>query len=85
MDEFTGLVDDYDPETDVDEWIVCSAADPGHPQVGHSCHTDFRMAKLAQIALFLKGTDTWIEHIKPFGPPTIEEQLDVEIALRRAS
>lgn len=82
-DEFTGIVEDYDPATDVDEYLVCSAGTPGWGGLAHSTHTDFRLAKIAQIDLLVVyGINAWIEHILPFGPPGIEEQLD---AARRMS
>lgn len=81
LDWFTGTARQYDATTDVDEYILCSLpASPHRPMIGHSCHTDIREAKKAQIALFLDhDIDAWIEHIKPFGPPGIEEQLDAAI------
>ncbi len=77
--ELTGLVTDYDLEANVDEWIVCSAPTPGHPMVGRSCHNDIRLAKIAQINLFLEeDIDAWIEYIPAFDGPNIETQLTAE-------
>jgi len=82
-DYFTGLVNDYDPKTAADEWIVCSIAKPGKVNVGHSCHNTFASAKLAQFNLFLKhGIEAWLEHIPAMGPLSIEDQLDADIHTR---
>ena len=60
-----------------DEWIVCSLHGNGQSGIGHSTHTDFRDAKLAQMKLLTDhGIDAWIEFIPALGPPGIEEQLD---------
>ena len=76
----------YDPELDIDEFIVCSTPTrSGGCTVGHSVHNDFRSAKLAQMRVFLdKGIYAWIEHFPRSGPPNIEEQLDAEVMLSRS-
>ena len=75
-DELLGVLP-YNPELDVDEWIVCSVSNHSGNRLGHSTHTDFRDAKLAQMKLFTdRGIDAWIEFIPALGPPGIEEQLD---------
>lgn len=81
IDYFTGFVVEYRPEADLDEWVVCSIPLPERLNVGHSIHNSFRMAKLAQLKLKLRGVDAWIEHTSAFGPPSCEDQLDADILL----
>ena len=76
-DYFTGCVEDNNPETDVDEYIICSLPCPGRTSVGHSTHNNIRDAKIAQIKLFTEeNVMAWIEHIPAQGPPGIEAQLE---------
>lgn len=81
IDYFTGFVVEYRPEADLDEYVVCSIPTLGRLNIGHSVHNSFRMAKLAQLRLKLRGVDAWIEHTSAIGPPSCEQQLDADIRL----
>jgi hypothetical protein len=77
IEEFTGVV--RDTKDDHDEWMVCTLPSASRPHVCRSIHTDFRLAKLAQMTLMFRGIDAWIEHLPAVSLPPIEAQLDAEL------